>query len=307
MISVFMLAAGLTCAQLPGIDGDVSEIDKAAVAELVSTNAECGKAHLALGRLTYENDTISESIGHLEAAAERMEPDSELQRMIGEAYFVRAGMESSLGDAGDGESRLRKALEIDPENLEARESLAGFLAGAPWIAGGDMDEADEHAEFIRARDPERGVMVLARNRLADDETGEAVAILERELKENPEWDSLAVPLGIGYQNLEQYEKAFEVLARYAGRPDPDPMAVYQLGRTAALSGKHLAEGREAMKRYIEMKTADDSLSIPLAPAWWRLGMIENLDGDKEAARAAFEKALELDPDHESAREALDEL
>lgn len=307
MIVEVALAAGLSCAQLPGVDGNVDELDRQAVTQVLEVEPDCGKAHLTLGRMTYATETVDESIGHLETAAERMPPNSQLQRMLGEIYLVRAGKESSLGDARRGRKHLRKAIEIDPMNLDAREALAGFLAGAPWIAGGDMGEADEQAEFIREHDAERGVMVLAQNRLVDGETEDAVAVLEEALSEHPDWDSLAVPLGIGYQDLEQYAKAFEVLEVYADRPQPDPMAVYQLGRTAALSGEHLAEGRAAMTRYIEMRVADDSLAVPLAPAWWRLGMIENLDGETEAARAAFEKALELDPEYEPAREALQAL
>ncbi|RFF31041.1 tetratricopeptide repeat protein [Wenzhouxiangella sediminis] len=307
MIIEAALAAGLSCAQLPGIDGNVDDLDRQAVAQVLEAEPDCGKAHLTLGRMTYASETVDESIDHLEAAAERMPPNSELQRMLGEIYLMRAGMESSLGDARRGRKRLRKAVDIDPMNLDARESLAGFLAGAPWIAGGDMGEADEQAEFIREHDAERGVRVLAQNRLADDETEDAVALLEAALSEHPDWDSLVVPLGIGYQELEQYAKAFEVLESYAGRPETDPMVVYQLGRTAALSGENLVEGRAAMTRYIEMRAADEDLAVPLAPAWWRLGMIESLGGDTEAAREAFEKALEFNPDFEPAREALQAL
>lgn len=170
-----------------------------------------------------------------------------------------------------------------------------------------MDVADAQAEFVRERDPQRGLLMLAQNRMADGDEDEAIVMLRDALAEHPDWSDVALDLGIFYQSEERFDEAFAILNQYAAREDANPAMIYQLGRTAALSGKFLDDGRNAVQRYIALAEADDSLDMPASAAWWRLGMIEQHAGNIDAARTAYVRALELDPDDEDAREALDAL
>ena len=52
---------------------------------------------------------------------------------------------------------------------------------------------------------------------------------------------------------------------------------------------------------------DPSDTVFPPSAHWRLGMLYEHKGDTEQARGSYEKALQLNPDHEEARKALKKL
>lgn len=237
-----------------------------------------------------------------------MQPGSSMANTwLGRALLTRASRDSSLNDAGEAVELLEKAIELDPMNLDARETLAAFHRSAPWIAGGDMDVAQAQAEFVLQHDERRGREMIIANLMADGDEDEAIELMNDALTEYPDWDEMAVQLAIAYHGEGDYSNAYNVLSKVAAKEDAEPMAVYQLGRTAALSGEFIEDGRAAMLRYIAMAEKDESLGIPASSAYWRLGNIEEHAGDIEAARRAYEKSLALDPDNENAREALDDL
>ena len=65
----------------------------------------------------------------------------------------------------------------------------------------------------------------------------------------------------------------------------------------------LDKAEKCFKRYLEV---EPKLGDPdWASACWRLGMVYDLQGDKESALAEWKSALELDPDHRQAQKALE--
>ena len=64
----------------------------------------------------------------------------------------------------------------------------------------------------------------------------------------------------------------------------------------------MTDGREAILP--GTLYAGEDLPNEPAAAWWRLGMIEQHDGQIDAARAAFEHALEHNPEFNEAVDAL---
>jgi tetratricopeptide (TPR) repeat protein len=316
MLINMIMVAGLACADLPAVtenfDSTVMDID--AVSQLAEREPDCLEAHVVHGRMLMRQGTVEGKEGAIDAgvavfenAVTLMPDNSMLHTWLGRALLSRASAESSLSDAKAAVRTLERAIEIDPLNFEAREALASFHRNAPWIAGGDIDVAEEQAEFVAQHDARLGLEMRIRNLMADGDEDEAIELMKDALAEQPDWDEMAVQLAIAYHGEGDYSNAFNVLSQRADIPEPDPMVVYQLGRTAALSGDFLDAGRQAMQRYIEMLDADPDLDIPAAAAWWRLGMIEEHAGDVSAARIAYQKALEIDPDHEAAQDALDDL
>lgn len=90
----------------------------------------------------------------------------------------------------------------------------------------------------------------------------------------------------------------------AARPG-DLGALYQLGRSAALSGTQLERGEAALRAYLERPRRPELPSH--VGAHWRLGQILLARGDREGARREFEEALRLDPKNVDARKALEGL
>ena len=107
------------------------------------------------------------------------------------------------------------------------------------------------------------------------------------------------------QQRESYDAAVELFEK-AIELDPEALnAYYQIGRTAVFAGAHLERGAECLETYLErplMRGAPGK-----EHAWWRLGMLRELQGDEDGARAAYREALEIEPGHEDAKKALAKL
>ena len=164
-----------------------------------------------------------------------------------------------------------KAVALDPDNLDARAARMGYYWHAPAIAGGGMDKAYAEAGEIRRRDAVRGAQALADLYVSDKKFAEAFAAVDELITKNPE-------------NMP---------------------ARYQLGRLCAITGQQLDRGAAALQAYLQYQPQGKEPGI--APAHWRLGMIQEKRGDPAAARAEYEAALQLAPDFAAARDALAKL
>lgn len=308
MLLATPLAASDMCmpTELPG-NLAPADIDRAQQAALLAKEPACMRAHYLLGYswLGEENRDTRKAIEHLEHARELAPENSSLLMLLGQVYLMRASEESSLSDAGDGREALEQAVEADPDNLDARSALAGFHRAAPWIAGGDMDVAREQAREIRKRDLKRGIVEQARNLVADDEVEKAVELVKPMLESFPGDEPLAMEYALLMQREKRFDEAHRVLAKAAESAPKNLNLLYQVGRNAALGGQFLDAGRAALQRYLA--TDGDDMPIPRAAAWWRLGLVEQHAGNMEAARAAFEKSLAIDPDYEAAHKALEAI
>jgi tetratricopeptide (TPR) repeat protein len=181
---------------------------------------------------------------------------------LGDAYGLwaqNAGLFSKLGLARKSQTAYEKAVALDPEDLDARDSLLNFYRQAPAIAGGGMDKARAQALEIQKRDPLRGTIALVDISAVEKKYDEAFSLLE------------------------------DVLRRHPG----ELTAQYQLGRTSAMSGQRLDQGEAALRKYLAAQTGED-----LPPRWaahWRLGLILEKKGDVAGARAEYAEALKLNP------------
>ena len=108
-----------------------------------------------------------------------------------------------------------------------------------------------------------------------------------------------------YQSTGAYEKAFELFESMIEANPAEVGALFQIGKTGALSGQRLERSEEALKAYLQTTPGRNDPS--LAAAHWRLGMVHEWRRDRERAKAEYETALRLDPTFKSATESLRKL
>ena len=83
------------------------------------------------------------------------------------------------------------------------------------------------------------------------------------------------------------------------------MAVYQIGKTSALSGLKLERGEECLKKYLTYKPKQNEPNH--GGANMRLAQIKEKQGKKAEAKKLFELALQLDPALKEAKEGLERV
>lgn len=111
-------------------------------------------------------------------------------------------------------------------------------------------------------------------------------------------------LGLAYQSLGSWERAVELFSGLVSEERGHPAALYQLGRTGALSGLHLHEAVAALRRYL---AGEPVPGMSRASARWRLGAVLEHAGECEEARDEYLRALDEEPGHSPVAAALERL
>jgi len=232
------------------------------------SNAE---VHYYLGRLAIERKDAASAVRELERAVELAPASAPIHEALGDAYgrsAEKADVLASFGLARKCLAEYRRAVSIDPRNVEVRVRLLEFYYRAPSIIGGGPDKAADEAAAIEKLDPGRGRREFANLYIADGKYDLALAELDKTLRTAPR----------------------------------DYSTLYEVGRLAAVSGQHLDRGLASLRLCLSLDPPTGA--PPHSAAQWRIGNILEKKGDGAGARAAYRAALQLDPKYAPAADAL---
>ena len=235
--------------------------------------------------------------------------NSKFHQWLGRALGLQAaqnGIVSGALSVRRVKTELEKAIELDPLNLEARQDLAVMYRAAPGFLGGSNAKAAEQIAFIRRHDPALASQLEGDFLFADKKYEAALSAYQESAKLHPR-PMIQVRMSLAYQQRKDWTQAFAALDRALGMDADFPFALYQVGRTAALSGQQLDRGEQCLRTYITIPEREELENPSLAAAHFRLGNILEKKGDPAAARNEYETSLKIDPKQKLAREALAQL
>ena len=267
----------------------------------LSRNANDVEALFYLGRLAFQENQLDEAKAFLEKACAVDPHNSEAFHWLGRVYGVQAkelGIPRGFGPARRTGKALEKAVALDPDNLKARLELADFYRKAPLIVGGGKRASVAQVNEIARRDAYLGL--LAQGDLAFDESrfADARRDYERAVKLAARRGEAHFRLGLLHLELGEYSQASASFEKTLELDPEEKRALYQIGKTADLSGQGLDRGEEALKAYLACKPY--FIMPKLARAHYRLGNIYAKKGQRAAARQQYLAAVKTD-DKEAAR------
>ena len=206
----------------------------------------------------YQEEEYREAQDLFERAVSQDPDSSEYHFWLGLAIGRRAEQMSGLRRlaAMSLAKRVRvefeKAVELDPTNLDALESLQGFHFDAPGIVGGDKARARSVADHIEGLDRARGAAAWAayhENAGNLDEAGEKHA-RARELAP----DAIRYLLGhAGFLSRRGQQAESDRLFDEAFERDPDNPDVWLAAARSWIEAKRRSEyprAKELLERYI---------------------------------------------------------
>ena len=261
-----------------------------------------------LGRIAFQQNNADEAVKWFEAAVKLQDNNSSYHHWLGQAYGKKALAVTMLNRAslaGKVREELLKAVSLDPNNWEARADLARFYGEVPAFLGGSQEKALEQVELIKRDNALQGWLLKGELLANQKKNAEAErAYLEAEKLQTDDFEA-TMKLGRLYQQVKEFDKAFAAFERVVKAKPGNVAALYQIGRTAGLSGKNLDRGLEAFASFDHAVLKDDREAI-IGLRWWR-GRIYETKGDLQKARADFEYLEKISPGHPDTRAALDRV
>ena len=204
---------------------------------------------------------------------------------------------------GKMKDEAERAVQLDPNHIEARFMLIDVYVMAPAMMGGSEAKALEQANEIKRNDAFQGhrayVRIYTLQKKIDLARNEYLAEVSEEPNSARAHNALGAFFAITDKNypgaFEEIEKALKLDTAYMP-------AWFRLGQVAALSLSNFARGEEALKKYLKYQPKDTEPE--LANAHYRLGQIYENQGKKTEAKQSYEAALQLNPGLKEAAEGL---
>lgn len=273
--------------------------------QAMAAGADAPAAAFARGCLFMGEGEFDRAADQFQRAVSSDQANAAYHFQLGQAYGARAQHANPFKQAllaRKVKNEFERAIQLDPELIDAREGLVTFYLLAPGFIGGNAGRARAEADEIRRRDPYRGGIALAQVAGHENDVAGAARELEALTRQYPDSAAPWLALTTGYERRKLWPDAWATVERMLRVQPEAPVAQYAVGRLAAESGQQLERGAGALARYVQ--TAPRPGDPPLANARLRLGTIYEQQGKKEAAHAEFDAALRLDPKLEGARDGL---
>jgi tetratricopeptide (TPR) repeat protein len=286
--------------------GDYTTAKKILQAAL-EKNTDAAEIHFWLGRCSYELFDFNAASAAFERAIQ-LEPKNSLYHLwLGRADSERADREHSLSLARKVKKEFQAAVQLDPSNIAARRDLAEYEVDAPWIAGGDKEDARKQVEAIASLDAIDGQLARAMYVYhAEKKPARAEEIYQEILNLKPPSIQPYFEIARFFQHHGRpadLELAIQGAATVDGK---DPRLEYFQGVLQFLQESDLPGAELHLGNYVNHTPPRSNWPSHADAREW-LGRILEAEGKRGEAMDQYREALRLEPKRKIARERLKEL
>ena len=290
-----MLAAGR-------VDEVISELN----GHLASAPSDAESSNL-LCRAYYER----EDWDHAESSCKRaasLEPDNArfhlwLGRVYGEKAD-RANVLAAVGLAEKARGEFEHAVQLNPNDVDARLDLAEFYVLAPRILGGGEQKAREQAQAIGTLNPGREHWVYAR--IAEQKKDAVTA--EREYRQYIDLSKGAAEawlnLAFFLRRQLRIEEMEQALVKLSQAPMSRLDALFDASEILYRTGRNFPFATELLRRYLAAGPVE---AAPAFKARYLLGLLLEKQGDKAGAAQEYRASLSLARNFGMAQQALNRV
>jgi tetratricopeptide (TPR) repeat protein len=283
--------------------GRVDDAIKALSAQ-VSSNPRNAEAYGQLCRAYYFAEDYDNAIANCERAIQIEPQASKYHLWLGRAYGDKAdhsGPFAGMSLAKKVVVQFEQAVQLAPNDVQARTDLAEFYGSAPSIVGGSDEKARRIADETVKLDPIAAANMRAQIAFSqkDYTTAEREARAAIDLSKGSARSVLELARIYGKQkHWKEMEGAIQqALAAQKKRPED----VFYAGELLVGNGRNLTGAIEILRSYLAGPTEEQG---PAFRAHFLMGKAYEKMGDKAAAAKAYRSALDLASSYRRAQEGL---
>jgi tetratricopeptide (TPR) repeat protein len=259
---------------------------------VVSLNVIGGESSARVAQLLEKaiiaaNSDLDSAEELIETALEIAPNNSKVQFLCGKIMGRQAedAFFSALSYANKSLKCLKRAVALDPKNIDYRSGLMSFYLGAPSIAGGDETLALEQAQSIYKLEPIKGISAKLKYYRSTNDSDSNLQLLKQARKEHSSYAEFHYRHGLVLQEKGEYDEATSafIMSTKAENDDENEYqlnALYQIGRTSVFSKKNIDDGITAFEKYIEVADQRVNKNV-LEWAHFRLAQLFKLSNNKQ--------------------------
>ncbi len=265
---------------------------------------------LAAGRDALQRGEAEKAVDFFSKAVALQPNDAAAHYLLGVSYreqAMQAGMFERPSLAQKSRPEFERAVELDPNHIDARFALVTYYLLAPGFMGGGEDKAQAQAAEIKRRNPIEGHRAYANIYAHDNKNDLARKEYVDAVRENPTSARAHYLLGayLMSENEKNWTGSLQELET-AVKLDPTYMPTYmRIGQHAVRSGSNNARGEESLRKYLGYKPTESEPK--LSAAWYSLGQLQQRQGKNADAKQSYLNALKVAPNDKDASEALKKL
>jgi tetratricopeptide (TPR) repeat protein len=260
-----------------------------------------------LCRAYFELDSWDSGVQACEKAVSLAPNNGLFHLWLGRVYGEKADRVTffkAIGLAGKVRKEFERAVEISPENWQARTDLAEFYVEAPGIMGGGEDKARAQADLLLSLNP--GMAHWVRARIAQKNKDNITA--EKEYRAEIEASHGGVRAWVNlagfYRHTNRLDEMMQALRTMETQPLDRPAALMDGAGLLLRSAREYPMAIRLTRRYLSSSTVEE---WPAFKAHAMLGELLEKQGDRQGAADEYRAALSLARTFKRAQEGLKRL
>ena len=273
----------------------------------ISASPSDADAYNQLCRAYYALGNWDRSISACEKAVALAPGNARYHLWLGRSYGEKADSSSFLTAAGLAKkvrTEFERAVQLSPDDVDARTDLAEFYVEAPGIVGGGRDKARAQAQALVKLDPEKAHWVNAR--LAEKAKDTATA--EREYRAGIEASANSavawLDLAMFYRRVGRMDDMENAIVHATSAQTDQSEVLVDAAQTLIRAGRNFAGAIQMLEKYLSGVTIEE---FPAFKAHYVLGTTLEKQGDKKGAAQQYRAALSLARSFTPAQDALNRV
>lgn len=218
-------------------------------------------------RILMADNKLEQASDQLKALLKTTPNNAKVYYWYGIANSNLAG-QASIFTAGSYANKAKnsfiKAVALDPNYIPGYKGLIGFYISAPAIVGGSMKKAEQMVQRLYNVSELQGTLSQLQLAKEDNDTQLEVKLISTLFDKFNNSATAQFTAGLYYQQQKQYEQAYQAFLAGSSLPAPTKgigesdrefnksklSALYQLGRNAVFSERHIPKGIAALNEYL---------------------------------------------------------
>ena len=270
----------------------------------ISSNQNDAEAFNLLCRSYWALGEWDRAVTNCEKAVSLESNSATYHHWLGRAYGQKADHSSFFTAAGLAKkvhTEFERAVDLNPDNQEARLDLAEFYLEAPGMVGGGQDKARAQAAILGKTNPSKEHWVYARiaekNKDAPVAEKEYRTAIELSKGSSNCWLNLAMFL----RKQQRYDEMDAAIRKATTPPVTPPEVLVDAAETLSRAGRDFPLAIELVQRYLAGPLVEEA---PAFKAQYLLGTLLEKQGDRQGAARAYRASLALAHEFGRAQEAL---